>query len=55
MNQEKTFALKGDIVYTAAPSGFTVVEQGYAVCENGRSAGVFDRLPERFEIGRAHV
>ena len=49
MNHEKTFALKGDIVYTAAPGGFTVVEQGYAVCENGRSAGVFGRLPEQFD------
>ena len=49
MNHEKTFALKGDVVYTAAPGGFTVVEQGYAVCENGRSAGVFCRLPEQFD------
>lgn len=44
----KTYAVKGDIIYSKSPDELAMCEDGYAVCENGTCAGVFKALPERF-------
>ena len=43
-----SFAIKGDICHSLAPRQLECVEGGYAVCEDGRSAGVFRTLPEQY-------
>lgn len=43
-----SFAIKGDICHSLAPRQLECVEGGYAVCEDGRSAGVFRALPEQY-------
>lgn len=45
---KNTFVLKGDICYSTGVNELAIVEQGYAVCEDGKMAGVFEKLPERF-------
>ncbi len=39
------FVLKGDLCYSADPQTLRCVPDGYLVCENGLSAGVFEELP----------
>lgn len=48
MSRKKAFALKGTIVYSVSRTELKSVTQGYLVCENGRVAGVFEKLPERY-------
>ena len=43
-----SFAIKGDICHSLAPRQLECVEGGCAVCEDGRSAGVFRTLPEQY-------
>lgn len=43
-----SFAIKGDICHSLAPRQLECVEGGCAVCEDGRSAGVFRALPEQY-------
>ena len=43
------FVLKGHIIWCDSPSHINFVPHGYLVCENGRSAGVFEALPERYQ------
>lgn len=43
-----TFALRGNIFYTPAPGQLAVHPESYLVCEQGRAAGVFPALPERY-------
>jgi len=43
-----TFAVKGHVIYTKTKDEVTVTENAYIVCENGKAAGVFPSLPERF-------
>jgi len=45
---EKSFILKGDICYSKNPVALDCTEQGYLVCVNGLSEGVYRQLPERF-------
>lgn len=45
---ERTFALKGNIIFTPACGRLEVRPGQYLVCENGLVAGVFETLPERF-------
>lgn len=47
--QSKTFALKGDIVYSRADMWLACQQGGWLVCENGQVAGVFPTLPEQYE------
>ncbi len=47
MNQT-TFVLKGDLCYSTDPHTLRTVPDGYLVCVNGRSQGVFDVLPEQY-------
>ena len=49
--EQKTFALKGNIIYTKERTRFEVMEQGWLVCEEGR-VGIRARTNK---IGRAHV
>ena len=44
----KNFVLKGHIVWCDTPQSIRCVPHGYLVCENGRCAGVFAELPERY-------
>lgn len=46
---ERTFALKGNIIFTPACGRLEVRPGQYLVCENGLVAGVFETLPQRFE------
>lgn len=48
MNTENTRILKGDICYSTDKDTLITVENGYLVCENGISAGVFQKLPEAY-------
>ncbi|MDR2403090.1 MAG: amidohydrolase family protein [Spirochaetaceae bacterium] len=44
----RTFTLRGDICYSKTPDALQTVEDGYLVCVDGKSAGVFPRLPEEY-------
>ena len=41
-----SFVLKGDVCHSLSPREVCCVEGGYLVCVDGRSAGVFEELPE---------
>lgn len=43
----ESFVLKGDICHAQGPGSLHTVRNGWLVCENGLSAGVFDTLPDR--------
>lgn len=43
-----SFVVKGNICYSKSLRELETVENGYAVCEDGISAGVFRALPEKF-------
>lgn len=45
---ERTFALKGNLIFTPACGRLEVRPGQYLVCEDGLVAGVFETLPERF-------
>lgn len=46
---EKNFVLKGNICYSTDKKHMEVVENGFLVCMDGKSAGVYPVLPERFK------
>ena len=46
--KSRTFSLKGDILWSRTPDTLAVCPGHYVVCEDGRCAGVFPALPERF-------
>lgn len=48
MAGDRNFVLSGHIVHTPSKDAFSITENGYLVCENGRVAGVFAALPERY-------
>ena len=48
MTGDKSFVLKGDICYSEDRNLLRTVEQGYLVCLEGKSEGVFKELPEQF-------
>ena len=47
--ENKTFALKGNIIYAKDSSNLCIEEQSYLVCENGKVQGVYPVLPEAFK------
>lgn len=47
--QEKTFALKGNIIYTPKCGKLELHPHSYLVCEDGKVAGIFDGLPRRWQ------
>ena len=46
--EARSFVLKGDVCYSLSPREVSCTEDGYLVCVDGRSAGVFEELPERY-------
>lgn len=44
----RSFVFKGDVCYSLSPREVSCTEGGYLVCVDGRSAGVFEELPERY-------
>ena len=49
MNRDTARVIKGDICYSKDKNNLAIVPDGYLVCEDGRSAGVFDRLPQSYQ------
>ncbi|WP_352399363.1 amidohydrolase family protein [Anaerotignum sp.] len=45
----KDYILKGNICYSQNLQTIRCVENGYVVCLNGKSAGVFDEIPEKYK------
>ncbi len=43
------FAIRGHVCHTPSPDKIEIHEDAYAVCVNGRCAGIFTQLPERFQ------
>lgn len=48
MINHKNFILKGNICYSEDVHTLKTVEQGYLVCSEGKSAGVFEELPRQY-------
>ena len=46
---ERTFALKGNVIYTPVCGQLELRPGSYLVCEEGVVAGIFDALPERYQ------
>lgn len=46
---ETIFALKGAICYSKNTKELVTLEQGYIICEDGCSKGVFKELPEQYK------
>lgn len=49
MKRGNAFALKGNLAYTPSPDRLVSLKEHYLVCMDGRVAGTFSVLPERFE------
>ena len=45
---ERSFAIKGTLVFTAQRDQFTIMEDAYLVCEGKKVAGVYETLPDRY-------
>lgn len=45
----KKFVIKGDICYSETSDKLYTAKDSYAVCEDGICAGVYQKLPERYE------
>ena len=45
---QNSFIIRGDICYSESPEQLHLQPDGWLVCEDGRSAGVYDRLPEAY-------
>lgn len=46
--EKQTFALRGNVVYSAQKDELTALEGGYLVCEDGVCRGAFLQLPEQY-------
>ena len=46
----KSFIIKGDIIWSKSPAELQAVRDGYLVCEEGVSAGVYEYLPEKYAM-----
>lgn len=46
--EEKSFVLKGNICYSRSKEEFAITGNGYLVCVNGISQGVYEELPEPY-------
>lgn len=47
--EKRNFAAKGNICYSAEDRSLRVVKQGYLVCQDGKSAGVYEELPADYQ------
>lgn len=43
-----TFVMKGNVIYSRDATHLNLVEQGYLICEDGVSKGVFEELPKQY-------
>lgn len=48
-SENKNFVLKGAVCYSTSSEELKTLEQGYLVCEDGLSSGVFQELPEKYQ------
>lgn len=44
----KNYVLKGNICFSQSSSKMNMIENGYVVCKDGKSAGVYETLPEEY-------
>ncbi|WP_349944094.1 amidohydrolase family protein [Lacrimispora sp. BS-2] len=49
MTGKNNFVLKGNICYSEDVRTLKTVEQGYLVCRDGKSAGIYKELPAQFQ------
>ena len=49
------YVIKGNICFSKTSKELSVIENGYAVCENGRSAGVYQALPRAMKLFRSMI
>lgn len=49
MQEKKTFALRGNIIFTKEIGTLEIRKQQYLVCEDGLVADIYPKLPERFQ------
>lgn len=49
MTSDKKFILKGNICYSEDVHTIKTVEQGFIICQDGKSGGVFREIPEQFK------
>ena len=47
--ESNSFVLKGNVCYNTTPQEVSCTANGYVVCVDGKSAGVFSELPEQYE------
>ncbi len=45
----RNYVIKGNICYSRTRKELCIVENGYVVCRDGKSAGVYELLPESYE------
>jgi len=45
----ENFVLKGQICYSVSPTEIKTIENGYIVCVDGKSRGVFEKLPSNYQ------
>ncbi|MDU7163287.1 MAG: amidohydrolase family protein [Anaerococcus vaginalis] len=45
----KTFALKGNIIYSKNQNELNLFENSYLICQDGKSMGVFEKLDEKYK------
>ena len=45
---ERSFAIKGTLVFTAQRDQFTIMEDAYLVCDGKKVAGAYSALPEQY-------
>lgn len=48
VSNKNCYAIKGNIIYSTTPDQLVLIENGYAVCENGICGGAFAKLPEKY-------
>ena len=49
VQKKENFVLQGDICYAPSPQQLVTLPQGYVVCQQGRSLGVYPQLPEAYQ------
>lgn len=47
-NETTSFVLKGNVCYNTTPQTVSCTENAYLVCVGGKSAGVYEELPEKY-------
>lgn len=48
MIETKSFALKGNILYSRSPKELVCIPNGYLICEEGKVEGVYETLPRQY-------